>query len=40
MTFVVDRDGTVYETDLGPQTVAFAKTLRELDPTLTWHAIR
>jgi hypothetical protein len=40
MTFVVDRDGTVYEADLGPQTAAVGKTLRELDPTLTWHAIR
>jgi len=40
MTFVVGRDGTVYEADLGPHTVAFAKALRELDPTLSWHAVR
>ena len=39
LTFVADRDGTVYETDLGPQTVPLAKTLRAPDPTLSWRAI-
>ena len=40
MTFAVDRDGTLYEADLGPQTVPVAAMLSELDPTLSWYAIR
>jgi hypothetical protein len=39
MTFAVARDGTLYETDLGPQTVLVAAILNELDPTLSWYAI-
>ena len=39
MTFAVARDGTLYETDLGPQTVLVAAILSELDPTLSWYAI-
>ncbi|HEV2978091.1 MAG TPA: DUF2950 family protein [Casimicrobiaceae bacterium] len=39
MTFAVDRDGTLYEADLGPQTVLVAAILSELDPTLSWYAI-
>ena len=40
MTFAVARDGTLYEADLGPQTVLVAAILSELDPTLSWYAIR
>jgi hypothetical protein len=39
MTFAVASDGTLYEADLGPQTVLVAATLSELDPTLSWYAI-
>jgi Protein of unknown function (DUF2950) len=39
MTFAVARDGTLYEADLGPQTVLVAAMLSELDPTLSWYAI-
>jgi hypothetical protein len=39
MTFAVARDGTLYEADLGPQTVPVAAMLSELDPTLSWYAI-
>jgi Protein of unknown function (DUF2950) len=39
MTFAVDRDGTLYEADLGPQTVTVAAILSELDPTLSWYAV-
>ena len=38
LTFVADPSG-IYEADLGPPTVPFAKTLRGLDPTLSWRAI-
>jgi hypothetical protein len=39
MSFAVARDGTLYEADLGPQTVLVAAMLSELDPTLSWYAI-
>ena len=39
MTFAVDRAGTLYEADLGPQTTLVAAKLSELDPTLSWYAI-
>jgi hypothetical protein len=39
MTFAIAREGTLYEADLGPQTVLVAVILNELDPTLSWYAI-
>ncbi|MDQ3582317.1 MAG: DUF2950 domain-containing protein [Pseudomonadota bacterium] len=40
MTFVVDRDGNVYEKDLGPNTVAIAKAMtREPTHDATWHRV-
>jgi len=39
LTFVADQDGAVYEADLGPETVPVTKTLRGLDPTLSWRVI-
>ena len=36
VTFVVDRDGVVYEKDLGKKTDALAKAMTEYDPDATW----
>jgi hypothetical protein len=36
MTFLVAKDGIVYEKDLGPRTVEIAKTLRRYDRDATW----
>jgi hypothetical protein len=39
MTFVVDRDGVVYEKDLGPNTAAIAEATTEHTPDATWHRV-
>ena len=39
MTFVVDRDGVVYEKDLGPNTAAIAKAMTEHALDATWHRV-
>lgn len=36
MTFVVNRDGTVHEKDLGPRTVAIARAMKAYDPDPGW----
>jgi Protein of unknown function (DUF2950) len=36
MTFIVAQDGTVYERDLGKQTVQKAKGLKAYDPDQNW----
>jgi hypothetical protein len=36
MTFIVNRDGIVYQKDLGPQTAIRAKALTQYDPDATW----
>jgi hypothetical protein len=36
MTFIVDKDGIVYEKDLGPKTAAIAKAMTKYDPDSTW----
>jgi hypothetical protein len=36
MTFMVDQDGTVYQKDLGPNTVHLANALTQYDPDSTW----
>jgi len=39
MTFIVNRDGIVYQKDLGPQTAIRAKTLTQYDPDATWKRV-
>jgi hypothetical protein len=39
MTFIVDRDGIVYQKDLGPQTAIRAKTLAQYDPDASWKKV-
>jgi hypothetical protein len=39
MTFAVGPDGVLYESDLGPNTVAAAKKISRLDSSHGWHAI-
>jgi hypothetical protein len=36
MTFIVNQDGTVYEKNLGPKTVAVARAMTAFDPDATW----
>lgn len=36
MTFIVSKDGVVYERDLGKHTVSLAKTIREYEPDSKW----
>ena len=36
MTFIVDKDGVVYEKDLGPKTAAMAKAMSKYDPDSSW----
>ena len=40
MTFIVSRDGIVYQKDLGPKTVLRAKTLTQYDPDATWKKVK
>jgi hypothetical protein len=37
MTFIVDRSGTIYEKDLGPDTTKLAQAMTAYDPDSTWH---
>jgi len=37
MTFIVDKSGTIYEKDLGPDTTKLAQTMTVYDPDATWH---
>jgi hypothetical protein len=37
MTFIVDRSGTIYEKDLGPDTTKLAEAMTTYDPDSTWH---
>ncbi len=36
MTFMVGKDGVVYEKDLGRKTAVLAKTIKEYNPDSTW----
>lgn len=36
VTFIVNQDGVVYQKDLGPNTAALAKAMKEYDPDSTW----
>jgi hypothetical protein len=40
MTFIVNRDGMVYQKDLGPHTASRAKALTQYDPDATWKKIK
>jgi len=40
MTFIVNRDGIVYQKDLGPQTVNRAERLANYDPDVTWQKVK
>jgi hypothetical protein len=39
MTFIVDRDGIIYQKDLGANTANLAKTLSVYDPDKTWERV-
>ncbi len=39
MTFIVDKSGTIYENDLGPDTTKLAQTMTAYDPDSTWHKV-
>jgi hypothetical protein len=39
MTFIVNQDGTVFEKNLGPDTAAIARQMREFDPDPSWRKV-
>ena len=39
LTFAIARDGTLYESDLGANTVAVAKKISSLDSSRAWHRV-
>jgi hypothetical protein len=39
MTFIVNHDGVVYQKDLGPNTVASARAMKEFNPDSTWKKV-
>ena len=39
MTFVIDKDGVVYEKDLGPKTADLVKQMKAYNPDKTWKAV-
>lgn len=39
MTFIVDRDQVVWEKDLGPQTDAIARAMKEFNPDSSWKKV-
>jgi DUF2950 family protein len=40
MTFIIDRDGVVYEKNLGEGTAEIAKSMTEYNPDSTWHKVK
>jgi len=40
MTFLVNQDGVVYEKDLGPQTEAIARAMKQFNPDNTWEKVK
>jgi hypothetical protein len=40
MTFIVNRDGIVYQKDLGPNTATRARILSLYDPDATWKMVK
>ena len=39
MSFIVSHDGTVYEKDLGPDTVKAFQVRTSYDPDSSWHPV-
>jgi hypothetical protein len=39
MTFIVDKSGTIYEKDLGPDTTKLAQAMAAYDPDSTWRKV-
>lgn len=39
MTFIVDKSGTIYEKDLGPDTTELAQAMTSYDPDSTWNKV-
>jgi hypothetical protein len=39
MTFIVNQDGVVYQKDLGPDTAATARAMKEFNPDSTWQKV-
>ncbi len=37
MTFIIDQSGSIYEKDLGPDTIKLAQAMTAFDPDSTWH---
>ncbi len=40
MTFIVNHDGKVFQKNLGPNTAATAKSMKEYDPDKTWSEVK
>lgn len=40
MTMIVDKSGTVYEKDFGPDTNKLAQRMTTYDPDSTWHKVK
>ncbi len=40
MSFIVNKDGTIYEKDLGSKTIAVAQAMTEYDPSKGWKAVK
>jgi hypothetical protein len=40
MTFIVNHDGKVFQKDLGPNTAAVAKSMKEYNPDKTWAQVK
>ena len=39
MTFIVNQDGVVYQKDLGPNSAAIARAMKEFNPDSTWKKV-
>jgi hypothetical protein len=40
MTFIVNHDGNVFQKDLGKNTAAIAKSMKEYNPDKTWAEVK
>jgi len=39
MTFIVNQDGVVYQKDLGPNSAAIARAMKQFNPDSTWRKV-
>ncbi|HXJ80613.1 MAG TPA: DUF2950 family protein, partial [Candidatus Methylomirabilis sp.] len=39
MTFIVNQDGVVYQKDLGPNSAAIARAMKQFNPDSTWQKV-